>query len=349
MTNRIAEQLEQMEREAFFQLALPALSDSSFLSGLEKCRGKGRNDYPIELLWKGLLASIAYKVPTIEAMRRKMLQAPALFTKVPSSFSFSRFFSSLCRFSMEIEALTLRNLERAPFNFGSVIAIGNLDEIYFLWEAESGLPLLFQMKKPEETPSAIAEKLLERAKSLNAPFFQRCKYLIGDSTYEDLIKIVWERYRVRALIPLKGSSAAIHPYREAYYDDQGMVYCHLEDRRAMIYAGFEESRNTLKYRCMARHYGTRCDHSSCPLRSGIRIPISIDPRLFTPLPRTSYRWSHLYRLYDSLEQVKGMLQSYLYLANNEPKKNLCCQIAALLLHAGAAALNRESKKSEKIS
>jgi len=347
----VAIHLEQMDREDFYQTALSSLSDSSFLSAMESHRGRGRNDYPIELLWRGLLGSIAFKVSSIEEMRRKMEERPDLFTKIPTSFSFSRFFTFLCRFSDEIEALVVRNGLQLHPDFGQVMALGELEGIHFLWEPQFGLPLFFQIAQPNETSSQTAERLIERVHSRYPIFFQRAKYLLGNSSYDHLSQMSWERFKLRAIIPFKESSKMLRSYRDAFYDGQGMVYCNVEgDMRAMIYAGFEESRNALKYRCLVRHYATKCEKfDTCSLRSGIRIPLSLDQRIFTPLPRTSYRWGQIYRLYDALPLVQKMLGSYLRLANSDSKKVLCCQLASLLLIAASEKINLELKKSEKSS
>jgi hypothetical protein len=326
--------------------ALSVMSDEVFLNTLEERRGRGRNDYPIELLWKALVASVARQVTSVEEMRRKMKERPDFFAKIPSSFSFSRFITFLCRFSSEIEALFFRKAQNLAPEFGRVIAVAQFDQIHFLWDPEFGLPFLFQIAAPNETNTQVAEKLIDRLRSQSPGFSSRIKYLLGSNSYEGLIKTSWERYKMRAIIPLsKPRQAALHSYRDAMYDEEGMVYCNVQgSMRSMIYAGFEERRNTLKYRCMARHYGTECEKiAACPLRSGIRIPISLDEKIFTPLPRTSYRWGQIYTLYQTLEPVVQALRSHLHLANNDMKKILCCRIASLLM---LARISPGSKKSE---
>jgi len=332
--------LEGVEQEAFIKNALPFLSDRLFLEALSAHRGRGRNDYPIDLLWNGALACLACKVSSVEEMRRKMELWPDIFSKIPSSFAFSRFFTFLCRFSSEIESLLFRKMDRLPSEFGKVLAIASFDRIHFLWEPRFGLPLLFQIQQENDNPSAIAERLLERYWNLNALFATRCKYLLGNTSYNGLIKAAWRRFKIRAIIPLQDvEKKGLQPYRDAFYDEQGMVYCQTNGR-AMIYAGFEKKRNALKYRCTARHYGIHCERlSSCPLRSGIRIPISLDERIFSPLPRTSYRWKQIFSLYRTLDSMTDTLRSYLMIANNDEKKLLCCRIVSLLLLRSCPTIN----------
>jgi hypothetical protein len=328
------DRLDRIGKEEFLKEALPSAADQTFLDSLGIHRGRGRNDYPIELLWKGVLAALAYKVSSIEEMRRKMRERPEIFPKVPSSFAFSRFFSFLCRFSSEIETLHFRKMDLLPADFGNVLAIAKMDHMHFLWEPQFGLPLLFQNEQIGEGPAKIAQQLLERLWSLNEKLASRCKYLLGNNSYDGLIKLAWDRFKIRAVIPIQGlEKKSLKLYRDAYYDEQGMVYCYVDGQhRPMIYAGLEKSRNALKYRCMARHYGIHCEKlASCSLRSGIRIPISLDEGIFTPLPRTSYRWGQIFSLYSTLDSMIATLRSYQRIANSDEKKILCCQIVSLLL------------------
>ncbi len=76
----------------------------------------------------------------------------------------------------------------------------------------------------------------------------------------------------------------------------------------MAYAGVERKRGALKYRCPARHYGIKCKgEQSCPVKSSIRVYMSGDKRLFTSLPRSSYRWKKLYSKRTAVERVNSRL------------------------------------------
>jgi len=61
-------------------------------------------------------------------------------------------------------------------------------------------------------------------------------------------------------------------------------------RKEMAYGGFEQDRETLKYRCPAEHYGIDCaGKKTCPVGKAVRIPLSEDRRIFTPVARSSYK------------------------------------------------------------
>jgi hypothetical protein len=198
------DRLDLIGKKKLIKDVLPAAADQIFLDALSAHRGRGRNDYPIELLWKGVLAALSVKASSIEEMRRKMSEWPEIFFKVPSSYAFSRFFSFLCRFSSEIEALHFRKMDSLPTDFGNVLAIAKMDNMHFLWEPQFGLPLLFQSERPGDSPAKIAEQLLERLLALNEKLASRCKYLLGNHSYDGLIKIAWDRFKIRAVIPIQG-------------------------------------------------------------------------------------------------------------------------------------------------
>ena len=80
--------------------------------------------------------------------------------------------------------------------------------------------------------------------------------------------------------------------------------------REMAFGGFEKDRMTLKYRCPAKHYGYACQGMHrCPVRSSVRIPLSVDRRIFTPIARSSYRWDTLYRRRTALERINSRIDT----------------------------------------
>ena len=77
----------------------------------------------------------------------------------------------------------------------------------------------------------------------------------------------------------------------------------------MAYGGFEKKRETLKYRCPAWQYaGVDCAGSEgCPVKSCLRIHLSEDRRIFTPVARSSYRWDELYQQRTAVERLNSRL------------------------------------------
>ena len=81
-------------------------------------------------------------------------------------------------------------------------------------------------------------------------------------------------------------------------------------RQDMAYGGFEKDRGCLKYLCPAKHYGLSCQSlGSCKVGHSVRIKLSEDRRVFTPVARSSYLWKSLYKKRSSVERVNGRLDT----------------------------------------
>ena len=87
------------------------------------------------------------------------------------------------------------------------------------------------------------------------------------------------------------------------YDESGTVYCYDRVsepmvRHRMAYIGHEPARQTLKYRCPARHEGWECPMSDvCNAGKSygmtVRVPRQIDLRRFPALPRATKKFERL--------------------------------------------------------
>jgi hypothetical protein len=103
---------------------------------------------------------------------------------------------------------------------------------------------------------------------------------------------LWDQYRVKPVIDIRdlwqdGEKTRLLTGKETSSTDyRGTVCCHCpgtNKRREMAFGGFEKDRETLKYRCPARHYGLECRGiKQCPAAGGVRIPLAQDRRIFTP-------------------------------------------------------------------
>ncbi|MCK5737275.1 MAG: hypothetical protein KAH21_12395 [Spirochaetaceae bacterium] len=95
------------------------------------------------------------------------------------------------------------------------------------------------------------------------------------------------------------------------YDNKGSVYCispHYADQKTMPCSGFDKDRNTLKYSYTAEHYGMECrDKERCKIPKQVRIPLSEDRRIFSPVARSSYKWNKLYNSRTAAERVNSRI------------------------------------------
>jgi hypothetical protein len=63
----------------------------------------------------------------------------------------------------------------------------------------------------------------------------------------------------------------------------------------MANGGFEKDRHRLKKLCPASHYGITCQGQQlCPVTQGLRISLTEDRSIFTPIDRASYKWEKEY-------------------------------------------------------
>lgn len=137
------------------------------------------------------------------------------------------------------------------------------------------------------------------------------------------------------------------------YDYQGNIYCYCPgtgERRAMAFGGFEKDRGALKYRCPAAHYGFECKGCNrCPVSGAVRIKLSQDRRVFTPIARSSYQWKRLYKKRTSVERVNSRLDVSFGFEQHfiRGQKKMKVRVGLALMVMLAMALGRVKEKQKK--
>jgi hypothetical protein len=104
------------------------------------------------------------------------------------------------------------------------------------------------------------------------------------------------------------------------YDEAGTVHCYDRSsvpivRHKMAYIGYEPERETIKYRCPARHEGWTCPHNNvCNAGKSygktVRVNRTIDLRRFPPIPRATKKFERLYDGRTSVERVNARLKIF---------------------------------------
>jgi hypothetical protein len=104
------------------------------------------------------------------------------------------------------------------------------------------------------------------------------------------------------------------------YDEAGTVHCYDRTsvpivRHKMAYIGYEPERETIKYRCPARHEGWTCPHNKvCNAGKSygktVRVNRTIDLRRFPPIPRATKKFERLYDGRTSVERVNARLKIF---------------------------------------
>lgn len=244
---------------------------------------------------------------------------------------------------------------------------GNLIEKFKIWfgyklhlivDSEYELPVAYELTRASRAEQPIGRKLLDDAAKRVPGIIESAQVLSGDKGYDDTKLIVqsWDTYRIKPVIDIRmtwqdDETRLVEGTDNIVYDNKGAVCCYcLEtgEQRSMAYKGFEKDRETLKYRCPARHYDIQCASSdSCPAKSGVRIPISEDRRIFTPLARSTHSWTREYKKRTAVERVNSRIDVSFGFENHfirgQSKMKLRCGLAFLVMLSMALGRAREKR------
>jgi len=124
---------------------------------------------------------------------------------------------------------------------------------------------------------------------------------------------LWKEEHERMLPGHDGNSNIV-------YDEAGTVYCYDRVsepmvRHPMAYIGYEPNRETIKYRCPAKHQGWACPMASV-CNAGkkygltVRVPREIDLRRFPAVPRATKKFERLYKGRTAVERVNARLKVF---------------------------------------
>ena len=104
------------------------------------------------------------------------------------------------------------------------------------------------------------------------------------------------------------------------YTEGGTIYCYdkVSDppvRHEMSYIGHEPERETLKYRCPAKHEGWECPMSAeCNAGKSygetVRVPHDVDPRRLPSSPRATKEFERMYKGGTAVERVNARLKVF---------------------------------------
>jgi hypothetical protein len=191
--------------------------------------------------------------------------------------------------------------------------------LHLIIDSKYELPVVYNVTKASLGEAPQAHMLLDNMEKKHPDILSKCKYFSADRGYDGkkLICRLWDDYGIKPIIDIRnmwkdGEKTRLLEGREnVIYDYRGNVYCYCslkKKQRAMPYGGFEQDRGTLKYRCPAEHFGVNCaSKESCPVAKAIRIPLSEDRRIFTPVARSSYKWKDLYNMRSATERVNSRI------------------------------------------
>ena len=192
-------------------------------------------------------------------------------------------------------------------------------KIHLLVDATYELPIAWTVTKASTADITEAATLLAQMQEKHPWALKTARVLSADRGYDAtaLVESLWDHYRIKPIIDIRnmwkdGEATRLLPgYDTVTYNYRGDVFCHHPDTGAahpMANGGFEADRDALKKRCPAKFSGVTCDaQASWPVAQGIRIPLSMDRRIFTPIDRSSYAWKREYAHRTAVERVNSRL------------------------------------------
>ena len=395
---------------------LAALPDGKLLDSLRAARGKGRDDYPVSVLWGVVVLRVALRHITTEAVLAELRRNEGLRrligieseNGVPHKWNMSRFEDVLGQephrthlktiFNVLIERLGLAvaDLGRDTAGDATDLSARRKPAKAAQKEIDEGLPqasggrkeykddegkvtkvvewfgfklhLLVDVKHEVVLSYAITDTkagdgetlpvLLDQAK-VNLPE-DRIKTLAYDKAADSqdvhkrlagegitpLIQTreMWKEEPERMLPGHDGSSNVV-------YKEDGTIYCYdkVSDppvRHPMAYIGYEPERETLKYRCPAKHEGWDCPMSKiCNAGKSygktVRVDHDLDPRRFPSLPRATKKFERMYKGRTSVERVNARLKIFWGVddGNVTGTRRFVAQVGVVLaVHAAFATL-----------
>jgi hypothetical protein len=199
-------------------------------------------------------------------------------------------------------------------------------KLHLLVDVHHEVALAYRITDPPTTDNEALPAVLEQALANLPP--QRLKTLAFDKAADDgdVHELLHQR-RIKPLIQNRrmwkaeferpvGGRVPLH----IVHDEAGTVFCYdrVSDppvRHPMTYHGYEPDRETIKYRCPARHEGWTCpsdERCNADRDYGltVRIPCTLDLRRFPPIPRATKMFERLYKGRTAVERVNARLKVF---------------------------------------
>ena len=194
--------------------------------------------------------------------------------------------------------------------------------LHLIVDANIELPIAYAVTKASLGEQPVMDQLFVELERTHPKLLEECEHAMFDKGYDanERIRDLWGKYKIKSVIDIrnmwkdgeKTKQLKTKKIDNVTYDYKGTIFCHCPktgEIRRMAYRGFEKGRDTLKYTCPVLAYGITCKGASvCPIyQKSIRIPLREDPRVFTPVPRPSYKWEKLYNKRTSVERVNSRI------------------------------------------
>src|SRR3954447_16649706 len=403
---------------------LDALPDAPLLDSLRHARGKGRNDYPVHVLWGVVVLRVILRPISTEAVRGELRRNAGLRAligidseaDVPRPWNISRFEETLGQephrtllkdiFNVLISRLGAAIPTLGVDTAGDATALSarrksaegaaeELDE--GLPQASGGrkeytdddgkvtkvvewfgfkLHLIVDIKNEVVLSYEVTDTKAGDGETLPATLGQaeanlppgRIKTLAYDKAAdtEDVHRVL-DRAGITPLIQMralwKTEPERLLPGHDGtsnvVYDELGTIYCYDKVseppiRHKMAFIGHEPERETLKYRCPAKHEGWECPMATvCNAGKSygktVRVPREVDLRRFPALPRATKKFERMYKGRTAVKRVNARLKLFWGVDDGNVKgsRRFVAQVGVVLaVHAAFATLLASAPRRE---
>ena len=231
-------------------------------------------------------------------------------------------------------------------------------KLHLLVDTKHEVTLAYRISSTKVGDNEMLPELVDQA-SANLPP-QRIATLAYDKAADD--QKVHEELHKRGIKPVIQNRALWKDEKEKMlpghdgnsnivYDEAGTLYCYDREsqpiiRHRMAYIGYEPSRQTIKYRCPAKHEGWACPMAkTCNAGKTygltVRVPRGIDLRRFPAVPRATKKFERLYKGRTAVERVNARLKLFWGVddGNITGARRFVAQVGAVMVvHAGLALL-----------
>jgi hypothetical protein len=236
-------------------------------------------------------------------------------------------------------------------------------KLHLLVDSRYELPLAFELTKASCADAPELLPLIEQHEEQHPEIAARADELSADKGYDsgENNQKLYDEHSIKPVIDIRkmwrddpNKPRVLHGerYDVFCYDETGRVYCSCPasgEQRQLAFSGFEKDRATLKYRCPAAAFGFICaGRAECeslapdgvgPFGRVLRIPLSYDHRIFTPIARHTEKWQKAYNHRTAVERVNARIDRVLGFENHfirgKAKMELRVSLALTILLAMA--------------
>lgn len=190
-------------------------------------------------------------------------------------------------------------------------------KLHLIVDSRYELPVDFRLTRASTAEQPVALEMLDALEEREPTVPERAKHRSADKGYDDRKSIIkaYDDLGIAPIIDIRNlwkegeNTKMAKGSANVVYDHRGNVSCLCPKTlkpHETRYGGYERGRESLKYLCPARAKGITCSgQAACKTGRQIRIPLSEDRRVFTPVARSSHPWSRLYDLRTAVERVNS--------------------------------------------